>query len=112
MKAFVAIAILGICWAGLAASGSAQQAVPPEIERPAPVHMPPDFQGNLSREHPPRPAFDSAKAQKRAQELAKLADKVPGEVNQVSKNVLPKDLIQDLKRIEKLAKQLRGQISQ
>ncbi len=59
-----------------------------------------------------RPPFNAAKARQQARELADLASKIPSEIDQVSKNVLPKDLDEQLKRIQKLAKQLRSQLAQ
>jgi hypothetical protein len=44
------------------------------------------------------------------QELRRLADGLPAQIDQVTKGQLPKDLSDNLKRIEKLAKQLRSQI--
>ncbi len=55
--------------------------------------------------------FDAAQARRNAQELAALAGKIPAEVDQLSKNILPKDLNQQLKQIEKLAKRLRTELS-
>jgi hypothetical protein len=46
-----------------------------------------------------------------AEELAALAESVPSDVDQTTKGLLPKDLREKLKRIEKLAKQLRSQLS-
>jgi len=46
-----------------------------------------------------------------ADQLATLAQLIPSDVDQTTKGILPKDLDQRLKRIEKLAKQLRSQIS-
>ncbi|MGA8213040.1 MAG: hypothetical protein WB799_05575 [Candidatus Sulfotelmatobacter sp.] len=59
-----------------------------------------------------RAPIDFAKLRHDADELAGLAQSVPPEVDQTTKGVLPKDLGEKLKRIEKLAKQLRSQISQ
>ncbi len=66
---------------------------------------------------PPRPGavlrrkpVDVAAAKKEANQLADLAGKIPGQVDQLSKNVAPKDLLLQLKQIEKLAKHLRKQI--
>ncbi len=59
----------------------------------------------------PKKKFDAAEAQRNAQEMAALAQKIPAEVEQASKNVLSKDLIQQLKQIEKLAKRLRAQLT-
>jgi hypothetical protein len=44
------------------------------------------------------------------QELRKLADGLPAQIDQVTKGQLPKDLAENLKRIEKLAKHLHGEI--
>jgi hypothetical protein len=45
------------------------------------------------------------------QELRRLADGLPPQIDQVTKGELPKDLAENLKRIEKLAKHLRSEIS-
>jgi hypothetical protein len=68
------------------------------------------------RDMPPplnqRGPIDVVKLKRDADELASLAQSVPPEIDQTSKGLLPKDLTEKLKRIEKLAKQLRSQISQ
>jgi hypothetical protein len=63
----------------------------------------------------PPPAYqpqstDLAKLRRDANELANLAQSIPPDVDQTAKGILPKELDQKLKRIEKLAKQLRSQI--
>lgn len=67
------------------------------------------------RDMPPplnqRATIDPNKLRHDADELAALAQSVPPEVDQTTKGVLPKDLSEKLKRIEKLAKQLRSQLS-
>ncbi len=112
MKTLVTVGLLVACWVGAAPVLRAQMPEPPEPIRPAPIHLPPDFRQGPQPRHPRRPPFDARKAQQRAQELAKLADPVPEEINQVSHGVLPKDLIQRLKKIEKLSKQLRKQVTE
>jgi hypothetical protein len=57
------------------------------------------------------PSADSARLKQTAEELANLAQSVPPDVDQTTKGILPKDLEQKLKRIEKLAKQLRSGIT-
>jgi len=57
------------------------------------------------------PSGDAAKLKQNASELAALAQSIPPDVDQTAKGILPKELDQKLKRIEKLAKQLRSQIS-
>ena len=46
-----------------------------------------------------------------ADELKKLADGVPAQIEQVTKNQYPKDLNENLKRIERLAKHLRSEVA-
>lgn len=55
---------------------------------------------------------DSPRLKQEADELAKLSAAVPAQIDLVSSGQLPKDLTDKLKRIEKLAKQLRSEISQ
>jgi hypothetical protein len=57
-----------------------------------------------------KPAYP-ARLQRDAQELARLAQLIPAEIHQVESGVLPKDLDGQLKRIEKLSKQLRREVS-
>ena len=58
----------------------------------------------------PKPA-DPAQLQRDAKELASLAQLIPPEVEQLKAGRLPKDLDGQLKRIEKLSKQLRREIT-
>lgn len=53
---------------------------------------------------------DPAVLKQEAEELAKLSTGVPAQVEQVSQGKVPKDLAEQLKRIEKLAKHLRSEI--
>ena len=46
-----------------------------------------------------------------AEELRRLADAVPAQIQQVTNNQLPKDLSDNLKRIEKLAKHLHSEVT-
>ena len=46
-----------------------------------------------------------------AEELARLSADLPSAMDQISQRKIPKDLADQLKRIEKLAKQLRSEIS-
>jgi hypothetical protein len=58
-----------------------------------------------------RPTIDSGKLQREADELAALAASIPSEVDQTAKGIFPKNLAEKLKRIEKLAKQLRSELN-
>jgi hypothetical protein len=55
--------------------------------------------------------IDPQKLKHDADELAALAGSVPSEVDQTNKGLLPRDLNDKLKRIEKLAKHLRSQLA-
>jgi hypothetical protein len=46
-----------------------------------------------------------------ADELAKLAQSIPPDVDKVTKGQLPQDLAARLKQIEKLSKQLRREVA-
>ena len=56
-------------------------------------------------------APDPAKLKQEADELAQLSAGVPSDLARVAHGQLPKDLADKLKRIEKLAKQLRNQLT-
>ena len=68
----------------------------------------------LVLEPPPPPTkktLDAVKLRAEANELADLARGVPSDVDQVSQGKLPKDFTDKLKRIEKLSKHLRGELT-
>jgi hypothetical protein len=60
---------------------------------------------------PKAPAVDPAKLKSEADELVKRAQSIPAAIEHVTKGQMPSDLSQQLKEIEKLAKQLRRQIA-
>ncbi len=59
----------------------------------------------------PRRAVDPAQLKREAEELSMLAQSVPADVDKLGKGLHPKDLDEKLKRIEKLSKQLRRNLS-
>jgi hypothetical protein len=71
-------------------------------KRTAPVEAPAKFK---------RVPADPAVLEQEAEELAKLSAALPSQIDQVSQGKIPKDLGDELKRIEKLAKHLRAEIS-
>jgi hypothetical protein len=94
----------------LAQPGLAQRPIPPGVREADKI----DAQSQQNLPPPPvvrRTPADTAKLKRDADELASLAASIPSAVNQTTMGVLPKDLNQKLRRIEKLAKQLRSQIS-
>ncbi len=78
-------------------------------------HMPTPSDASASPDAPvpaaaKQPPVDMAQFQKDADELARLAETIPPDIHNVQKGVLPKDLNERLKKIEKLSKKLRGQL--
>jgi hypothetical protein len=49
--------------------------------------------------------------QQDANELAKLAESIPPDVEQADRGILPKDLTERLKKIEKLSRRLRNELT-
>jgi hypothetical protein len=73
-----------------------------------------DAQANRPVEPPlssKKRSVDAAQLKREADELAKLSAGIPEQVALVGKGQLPKDLADRLKRIEKLSKHLRSEIS-
>jgi hypothetical protein len=85
-----------------------------QVIRPAGQHQADKAESQFDKGIPPpvrqRQSADPAKLREYASELANLAQSIPPAVDQTTKGVLPKDLDQKLKRIEKLAKELRSRI--
>lgn len=59
----------------------------------------------------PRLRIDYAKLQREADELAREAQTIPGDMASASQGRLPKDVIEKLKEIEKLSKRLRAELN-
>jgi hypothetical protein len=49
--------------------------------------------------------------QREADDLAKTAQSIPSDVESVRKGMLPKDVLQKLRQIEKLSKRLRSELN-
>ena len=80
---------------------------PPDPEWPR--NQIPEQQASLQTQRK-RP-LDPIKLQRDAQELAELSASIPADVNQVNRGLISKDLLDKLKRVEKLSKQLRGELT-
>ncbi len=59
----------------------------------------------------PSRRVDLAQLQRDADELARTAQSIPTDVASVRKGILPKDVIEKLKQIEKLSKRLRTELN-
>jgi hypothetical protein len=79
---------------------------------PPPPPLDPDR--TTTQEHPPaKPTrhLDPVQLQKDADDLARMAQTIPSDVASVRQGMLPKDVMQKLKQIEKLSKRLRGELT-
>lgn len=97
----------------------ASSTVSPAWQEPRPI--PPGvreadrIQAAQNQETPVNPVLHRAapaELQQQAEELSRLSQQIPGSIQQVNKNVLPKDLNGNLKKIEELAKKLRNELRQ
>jgi hypothetical protein len=59
----------------------------------------------------PARRIDFAQLQREADDLARTAQTIPADVISVRKGMLPKDVIEKLKQIEKLSKKLRSDLN-
>jgi len=60
---------------------------------------------------PVNPRIDLIAVQREAAELARTAQSIPVDVESVKQGILPKDVLQKLKQIEKLSKHLRSELN-
>ncbi len=72
----------------------------------------PPLSGQRLSEISVRPTVDMTQLQHDAKELADLSASVPADINRVNRGLLPKDVIEKLRRIEKLSKRLRTRLTQ
>jgi hypothetical protein len=94
---------------GLSAAGQQLPmgtALPPVTE-PAPV-IPPI---NVNVQRAPAPHVDPLALQREAKELLDLSQSLQPQIQALNRGLLSKDILDKLKRIEKLSKQLRGEIA-
>jgi hypothetical protein len=103
---FLVLACLLSCV--LVMGGQAGHPVPPGVREADKLSNPADIPPQVTAKRRP---VDATQFQRDAKELARLAQLIPSEVEQVENGRLPKDLDGQLKRIEKLSKQLRREIS-
>lgn len=101
--------LAGLLWFAAAAPGQAGRPVPPGVQEadklPEPANVPPQLKPGAQQG-----PESVAEMRRDADELAKLAQAIPAEIEEVAKGQLPKDLSARLKRIEKLSKSLRRKI--
>jgi hypothetical protein len=72
--------------------------------------MPSDSQPEPKTKQPPLARMNILEMERESKELSQLAGSIPGDVELLKRGLLPKDVVDKLKRIEKLSKHLRGEI--
>jgi hypothetical protein len=106
---------------------SPAQAVPESLATytPHPVLLFPALQTHMPTKHgdvphlqpeeqmsaPPQIKLDPVQLQREARELLELSQSLQLDIESVNRGLLPKDTSEKLKRIQKLAKHLRGEIA-
>ena len=70
-----------------------------------------DTTASQKPEATPTRRIDLEQLQKEADDLARTAQTIPSDVASVRKGMLPKDVIDKLKQIEKLSKRLRTELN-
>ena len=78
---------------------------------PPPASMDPDAGKTAPAQPKLQRHMDLAKLQQEADDLARAAQTIPTDVASVRRGALPKDVIEKLKRIEKLSKRLRSELN-
>lgn len=108
-RQFVFSVLLLVCLISLPSEAHSQRTpIPPGVrEADKQTNAPIEPPANLKQK-----TADPAKLRQEADELAKLSAGIPSQIDLVSVGRLPRDLADQLKRIEKLAKHLRSEISQ
>ena len=107
---FLAVVLFFCAFSTSAAQVPGQQQYPRGMA-PPPAPMNPDNAPHAPQEPTLSRHIDLAELQREADELARTAQTIPSDVASVRKGTLPKDVIQKLKRIEKLSKHLRSQLN-
>jgi len=111
MAAWAAVAFAQIGSQAGRSGGPNMTARPRPEPRRDQARKPPELLPDAQTPTASRKQPDLARIRRDAVELAALAQEIPPQVDKLSKNILPQALPEQLKRIEKLAKQLRKDIS-
>lgn len=77
---------------------------------PPPASMGPETKTRANEPVMPK-RIDLVEVQREADVLARTAQTIPSDVASVSKGMLPNDVIEKLKQIEKLSKRLRSELN-
>jgi hypothetical protein len=85
----------------------------PRAYDPADWPRNPSLEPSASADNPSKlPTGDRTQLRHDAKELADLSASLMADIDQVNRGLLPKDVVEKLKRIEKLSKRLRTELTQ
>ncbi len=98
--------LLGLCLSAAGQSVPPGAPIPPGYEPPPPTIYAPAYPGR-----PQTVRVDPTVLQREARELLELSESVQPDIESLKRGLLHKDLIDRLKRIEKLSKRLRNEIA-
>jgi len=109
MKSLLVLLLLSFLF--LPCHSARGQAVP----RDAPPYPPEAADKGITRDdqHQPalKPHIDRLQIEREARELSDLAKTLPTDIDHVNHGLMPKDVIDKLKRVEKLSKHLRSELT-
>jgi hypothetical protein len=101
------IVLLGLCLSAMGQVLPPNAPIPPASMQPAPtIYVPP-----YASTRAPAPRIDPAMLQREARELLELSQSLQPDIESVNHGLFPKDVADKLKRIEKLSKRLRAEIT-
>ena len=104
------ISILLFAFLLSASAALAQGPLPPDGQLQA-AQAEREFEKSIPPPIHQRPSVDFAKVKSDADELVILSQSIHSGIDNVGKGMLPKDLIDKLKQMEKLSKRLRGELT-
>ena len=109
VRHILASCIVLVFLAGMIAEGQGRNRISTSIPKPP---APADASGIRPPEHETQKKHvDALQAEREARELSDLASSISLDVAHLNQGLLPKDMIEKLKRIEKLAKHLRTEVA-
>jgi hypothetical protein len=103
---FACLAVLTLC-----CESAKSQAMARGLPNPPASQQTPIVKTSDNASTPVNARIDLIAVQRDAAELARTAQSIPLDVESVKKGILPKDVLQKLKQIEKLSRHLRSELN-
>lgn len=87
----------------------AQKAIPPGVRQADKAEA--QTEKNVPPPSEQAKSLNTANLKRDADQLASLAQSIPADIENVQRGTLPKDLVEKLRQIQRLAKRLRSEIT-